>query len=881
MRWPEQIRMRLRMLARRSRAAAQLNAELKDHLDRLTAENIAAGMSSDEAGRAALRAFGNPTLLRDQARATWSWAAAESLLRDLRYAGRALRRTPGFTAVAVIVMALGIGANVALFTVVRGVILKPLPFAEPDRLVMLYESRLHAADAPGYNGVAGGIYTEWKQHNHTFSSLALVQGSRVGLSGSGGQLPEKLSSAEISWDLLPTLGVQPALGRNFTPSEDTPSAEGTVLLSWQLWKRRFGGDPGILNRTIYIDAVPTTVIGVMPAGFDFPDASSQLWQPIYNQRPEKMMTSLSTHVLRVVGRLRPGVSQAEAIADLSLISRRVHDANRSDPFIFLGANSRPLLDHIVGKVKEPLYILLAATVCVLLIACLNVANLLVARVAARRRDLASRTALGGGWARLIRERLLESLLLSVFGGILGIGIAEAALQWLMRTRKDVTRIEGIHFDGAVVAFTLAVIAACALISGLISAFSIRQTSVLGALHESSRTFGGERGRTTLRRALLSAEVSLTVILLVVAGLLLRSYQRLHSSDLGCLTSNVLTLHIGLPDARYPKGAPRMNFFNTLLARIRALPGIDAAAFIDAVPAMGYYNDETFTIVEHPALPQGKGLFAIKRTADPGYFQAIGIPVVSGRTFNPSRRLKDADELVVDQSFAQTFFPGEEPIGRHIQTATKKYVIVGVVGSTRSEIGEDPRPIFYDSLEAGDLGVGTIVIRSSHDVDQFALPVQRIMYDMDPDLPVSDVLTMDQLVGKTTLDASFNATLLAAFATLALLLAAAGLFGVLSWMTAQRTGEIGIRIALGAQRTEVLQLMLTDGIRPALFGLGIGLAVSAAAARLLRGMLYKTAARDPSVFLAVSVLLLLVAAVACMLPAWRASRLDPAQALRAE
>ncbi|HKR27408.1 MAG TPA: ABC transporter permease, partial [Acidobacteriaceae bacterium] len=628
MRWPEQIRMRLRMV-RRGRAAAQLDAELTDHLDRLIAENRAAGMSPEEARRAALRAFGNPALLRDQVRATWNWAAVESLLRDLRYAARALRRTPGFTAMAVIVMALGIGSNVALFTVVRGVILKPLPFADPDRLVMLYESRLHEADAPGYNGVAGGMYSEWKQHNHTFTSLALMQGSRVGLSGSGGQLPEKLNSAEISWDLLPTLGIQPALGRNFTPAEDTLSANGTVLLSWQLWKRRFGADAGILNRTIYIDAVPATVIGVMPAWFDLPDASSQLWQPIYNQRPEKMMSSLNMHMMRVVGRLRPGVSQTEAIADLSLISRRVHDANRNDPFIFLGANSRPLLDSIVGKVKEPLYILLAATICVLLIACLNVANLLVARAAARRRDLAIRTALGGGWGRLIRERLLESLLLSVFGGVLGIGFAEAALQWLVRTRKDVTRIEGIHIDGAVVAFTLAVIASCALLSGLISALSIRHNSVLSALRESSRTFSGERTRTTLRRALLSIEVSLTVILLVVAGLLLRSYQRLRSSDLGCLTSNVLTLHIGLPDAQYPVGASRMNFFNTLLARIRAQPGVDAAAFVDAVPGMGYFNDETFTIVEHPPLPQGKGLFALKRTADPGYFQTIGIRIVSG------------------------------------------------------------------------------------------------------------------------------------------------------------------------------------------------------------------------------------------------------------
>jgi len=305
MRWPDKLRVRLTMLFRRDRAAARLEEELSDHLDRQTKENIRAGMSPEEARRAALRSFGNPALLRDQAHATWAWSGLESLLRDLRYAFRSLRRTPGFTLMAVIVMALGIGANVSLFTVVRGVILKPLPFEDPGRLVMLYEEKLHEEDAPGYNAVAGGIYTEWKKQNHTFASMSLVRGSRVGLSGSGGQLPEKLNSAEFSWDLLPTLGVQPALGRNFTQDEDSPSAPEKVLLSWPLWQRRFGGDPRIVNRTIYIDARPSTVIGVMPAWFDFPDPSTQLWQAVYNQMPEKDAKSLSFHSLRVVGRLKP------------------------------------------------------------------------------------------------------------------------------------------------------------------------------------------------------------------------------------------------------------------------------------------------------------------------------------------------------------------------------------------------------------------------------------------------------------------------------------------------------------------------------------------------------------------------------------------------
>ena len=873
-------RMSLLSLFRRSQVSVRLDDEIRYHLDRQIAENISNGMSAEEARLAALRTFGNPALLRDETRATWSWNWLEAFLRDLRFAFRALRRTPGFSSVAIAVMALGICANVTLFAIVRGVILKPLPFQAPSSLLMLYESKMHEQDAPEYNIVAGGIYAEWKKQNHTFSRMALAIESRVGLSGSSGHLPEKLACGEFSWDLLPTLGVQPALGRNFTEAEDNPSSDGKVLLSWSLWQRRFGGDPGILNHTVYIDARPFTVIGVMPAWFMFPRSTDQLWLPVSHERPEGQMTALSNHMFQVIGRLKPGVTQAQAVADLSLISLRIHNANLSDPFIFMAANSRPLLDHMVGDIERPLYILLGATGCVLLIACLNVANLLVARAAARQKDLAIRTALGGGWLRLIRERLMESLLLCLFGGAVGIALSKAALAWLVHTRPDLNRVENIHFDGVVAAFTVSVIVFCALISGIIAAFSARSKTSINILQESSRALSGGRSKASLRRILLALEVSLTVVLLIAAGLLLKSYDRLRSNDMGCLTKNVLTLRTGLPDARYGPAA-RINFFDTLFNRVRALPGVTAAGFVEAVPGQGYWGDNTFNIVEHPALPQGKGQFALDRTADSEYFETIGIPILRGRTFNPSLRLNDADEVVVDQLFVNKFFPGEEPIGKHIVARKKKYVIVGVVGTTRFRIGEDPLPTFYYSLEAGNAPVGTIVIRSNQDAGQFALPVQRIVSEMDPDLVVSDILTMDQLLGKSTLDASFNVTLLVAFATLSLILAAAGLFGVLSYMAAQRTSEIGIRIALGAQREQVLRLMLIDGMWPAVFGLTVGLFAGAGTVRLLRSMLYQTQALDPAVFIAVAFLLLSIALLACLLPAWRASRLDPIQALRTE
>jgi putative ABC transport system permease protein len=871
--------MQLRMLFRRRAASAQLEEELRFHVESHIAENVAAGMTAEQARYAALRSFGNPDLLREQTRATWSCNWLESLVRDVRLGARTLLRTPGFAAIAVLVMALGIGANIALFTVVRGVLLRPLPFTNPDRLLRLYEQTGDIGFS--FNNSAGGIFTEWKNQSHSFSDLAMSRYSHVGLSGMGGELPENLRGARVTWNLLGTLGVKPALGRDFNAGDDSPSANGTVILSWSLWQRRFGGDAGIIGKTIFLDAKPYSVIGVMPSWFAFPASDTQLWTSLYHDEPAKIMAALDNHMFQSVGRLNPGTTPEQAEVELSLITKRIQDAHGDMPFVSKGAHTRPLLEWMVGDLRKPLYVLLAATGCVLLIACLNVANLLVARVAARRREMAIRTALGGGWLRLLRERLIESLLLSVAGGALGLALAYGAVAWLLQTRTDMSRVDSIHVDGIVVAFTVGVVVLCALTSGLISAFSAGHERILGALHEASRSSAGY-ARTTLRRVLLSLEIGLTVVLLVGAGLLLKSYERLRATDMGCLSDNVLTMRIGLPEARYKTHAMNANFFDTLLERVRALPGVDAAGLVEAVPGQGYWGDSGFTIIEHPPLPQGTGLFALNRTADPGYFAAMRIPILRGRTFGDNQRLDQANEVIISQQFAQQYFPNEEPLGKHLHTYGKdNWVIVGIVGDTRFEIGEQPRPMKYFPIDSGEQNVNTLVIRSSHDVEKLALPVQRVVSGLDHDLPVSDVLTMDQMLGKSTIDQSFNATLLVGFAALSLLLAAVGLFGVLSYIVAQRTSEIGIRMALGAQRDQVLRLVLADGLRPALIGLLLGLGASAGVVRLIHSMLYETRPLDPAVFGEVAITLLAVAAMACAVPAWRASRLDPVQALRTE
>jgi len=443
-----------------------------------------------------------------------------------------------------------------------------------------------------------------------------------------------------------------------------------------------------------------------------------------------------------------------------------------------------------------------------------------------------------------------------------------------------SRVEAIHIDGAVVAFALGLTLLCALFAAATSSLSVKSDQIASSLQESSRSHCAGPGRVRLRKWLLALEVGLTVVLLVGAGLLLKSYQHLRSSNLGCITSNVLTMHLNLPEVKYGQPAQRLNFFETLLTRVRNLPGAHVAALATCVPGEGYCGDSGFQIAENPPLPPGQAQYALSRWVDPGYFEALGIPFLRGETFDPAQRLDKSNEVIISSSLARQYFGGEDPLGRHLITLGRRlYKIVGIVGDTRFSIAEPAQPTMYFPLYGGTESYGVLAVRSSRDVTSLVLPIQEIVQQLDAQLPVSDILTMDQLIGQATVDASFNATLVAAFAILSLVLAAVGLFGVLSYIVAQRTTEIGVRLALGAQRGNVLRLMLFDGLRPAAAGLLLGLAGGMAASREIGSLLYGVQPLDPVVFAAVAGVLLLVAALACLLPAWRASRLDPIRALR--
>jgi predicted permease len=866
---------------------ADLERELLSDLELEEEEQRELGLSANEARFAARRAFGNTTLIREQTRAVWSWVWMEGLVRDVKYGTRTLLRSPEFAIVSVLVMALGIGATTSLFTMVRAVLLRPLPFRDSGKLVMLYEHYRHNKGGDGLYAVAPGDYRDWRSQTHGFEDMAAMRGYGGILSGVHSELPEVVQSAGGSANLFPLLGVTPAFGRLFTEAEDKPKGEPVVLLTWSLFQRRFAGDPSIIGNQIHLDTIPTTVVGVLPSWFTYPDARIQYWMPYAQTFSEGDYDMHAGHQSEVVARLKPDVSVEAATDEVSAVQYQIYLAHATKP-VAEDVWSRPMIDGLVRNVRTQLLVLLCAVGCMLLIACLNLSNLLVARAASRRKEVAIRGSLGGGRLALIREQMTESLLICVAGGGLGLLLSLASTQWLAAHWRNLPRADSVHVDGWVLTFAAGLVLATGLMAGLVPAISSTGKDLLSGLRESSRSASGSASRARLRKTMLTVEIALTVMLLVSAGLLFKSFLHLRMADLGCRIDHVITMKFGLPEIQYDTRDKVMLFHQSLLERVRRLPGVRGAALVSAAPGSVPHGDRVFTILEKPAPSYTLQYDAMTLTADPQYFSVMQIPLLRGRVFTEHERLDNDHYIVVSKQFVDQFFSGDDPIGKHVRVDWADngeiYEIIGEVGDTIHDVTKPVEATMYFPILSGipDLtSEATIVAWTSIDPLAMSIPIQQQISALQPELPVYNVLTMDQILGKSTATQGFAANLVLAFASLSLLLAAVGLYGVLSYLVTQRVSEIGIRVALGAQREQILSLILFDGLRPAFIGLILGLIASAGTTQLIRSMLYGTEPADPAVIGAVILTLLLIALFACIFPAWRASRLDPMQALRTE
>lgn len=875
----------IRRVFQKSQTEKSLDKELQFHLDRQIADFIAAGMPREEARRRARLEFGTLDSVKEEVRDTRWETRLENVFRDFRYAARSLRRDRRFAIVAVFALALGIGATTAIFSVVNAALVRPLPYPDPSRLVWADEFMPHFNDWM----VPNPEYTNWSTNNHTFEAIAAYDGGGQANLTAAGE-PERIETARVTANFLPVLGNTPALGRAFLPDEDRPSGPLVALITDSLWHRKFNTDSHIIGKSITLDGRLYSILGVLPASFRFPDKSRDPQCLLPFQLPAKVdWGTPMMQLTRVIGRLASGVSLDQARADLTTLALQ-SNAAIPVPFVHMRDGLRvqviPLHQKIVGDVRTALLAFLIAVLFVLLIACVNVANLQLVRTAGRHKELAVRAAIGASRARLIQQLLIEGTALAAMGGVAGLLLAAVAVRLLrISLPAAVAQIGPVSVDRPVLLFALAVTSLTAILFGLAPAVRASQPDVNGALKDGSPSVAGFHVHHGLRNALVSAEFTLAFLLLIGSGLLIRSFVRLSHVAPGFDPANVLTISADLTVSKYPDNPQRQAFFSQLLDRVRNLPGVRSAAVTTRLPFTRFWGTSSFLVEGQPEPPPGTSPMVLNQEVSSDYFQAMRIPLLAGRSFTASDLAPESHPIIVTANFARRFLPAAAPLAKRVRLGAPTApwsVVVGVVGDVRySALEAAPDPQVYLPYDGGHANLASIVIRTAQDPRGLASLVRAQFAAIDPAQPVFDITTLRQRTDDSIETPRFNMTLLAIFASLALVLATIGVYGVISYFVAQRTHEIGIRMALGAAPSDILRLVLGQGTLMILIGLALGVAGSLVLTRFLAKLLYGVRPVDPLTIICVALLLIIVALAACYVPARRALRLDPMTALRYE
>jgi putative ABC transport system permease protein len=864
-------------------AERELDHELRFHVERRSEELQREGLSASEARRRALVELGGAQQIKEEVRAMRTGIWLETLWQDLRYAARQLRKNPGFAAVAILTLALGIGASTAIFTVVNAILLRPLPYADSQRLVNIWED-------PGENPrnpVNPLNFADVRARANSFERLAAYYSQSGSLTGGGD--PERVVRGFSTAGLFAVLRVQAALGRTFLDEEERAGHGDVALLSHGLWVRRFGSDPDILGKAITLDGERATVVGVLPPGLSATsvwDPAFDVWTPMPLRDLDPAYAGRGSHYLTVVGRLREGINVAQARSEVETVYERLRQ-QYPNYLTKWRVRVAGMHDDLVADVRQPLLVLMGAVGFLLLIACSNVANLLLARATSRRREVAVRTAVGATRGRLLRQLLTESLLLALLGAGAGLQLAQWGTRALLALDPALPRLGEIQLDYSAFVFALAISAAAGMLFGLAPAVQVSRAAPADAMKQAAASVTAGRGAERLRRGLVAAEVALALVLLVGAGLLMRSFHRLLSVDPGFDAKQVVSLLLTLPEQRYPEPAQQIGFFRQLLERVRALPGTEAAAMVSTMPLTGGEGtwENGFHIEGRPAPPRGQGTYAYLRWITPDYFRALRIPLQRGRVLSDADTAEQPRVIVVDETFVRQFFPNQDPIGQRIVVHWRDRIpreIVGVVGNIHPySLAAGASPHMYVPYYQTPQRYGALLMRTAADPTSLARAVREQVQALDPAQPIYRVLTLEQILAGSVADRRFHLILLATFASTAVLLAAVGIYGVMACVVGERRREMAIRLAMGAERAQVIGLIVGQATKLATIGILAGIAGALALTDLLAAQLFDVRPTDPATFAVVAVGLCALTVLACAIPARRAAAVSPAEALRHE